>query len=157
MGAQPDLADHGLVQGPGAPRARVVRWAGGGRGGDVPHRQLRVGDDGRPCGAAPVLSQPSLPFPLRSGTADLNLSPADLARSRPRAPSHDLCVLGLRFTGDNAVPAVRFGRLQEELGDSFVGVEIDSSTGNTYGIRKPPTRCSPRTWSTSPAIPPTTP
>ena len=41
----------------------------------------------------------------------------------------DLCVLGMRFTADKLVPAERFQRLREELGDTFVGVEIDSSTG----------------------------
>ncbi len=45
-----------------------------------------------------------------------------------------MCVLGLRFTGDRAVPAERFARLREELGDGFVGVEIDSSKGNPHGI-----------------------
>ena len=45
-----------------------------------------------------------------------------------------VCVLGLRFTGDMAVPGDRFARLREELGDGFVGVEIDSSKGNPHGI-----------------------
>ena len=45
-----------------------------------------------------------------------------------------ICVLGLRFTGDMAVPAERFERLRRELGDGFVGVEIDSSKGNPWGI-----------------------
>jgi len=31
-------------------------------------------------------------------------------------------------------PGERFARLREELGDSFVGVEIDSSKGNAHGI-----------------------
>ena len=47
----------------------------------------------------------------------------------------DLTVLGLRFTGDRIVPAERFARLREELGDRFVGVEIDSSKGNPWGHR----------------------
>jgi hypothetical protein len=46
-----------------------------------------------------------------------------------------VCVLGLRFTGDRAVPAERFQRLREELGDGFVAVEIDSSKGNPWGIK----------------------
>ena len=45
-------------------------------------------------------------------------------------------VLGLRFTGDIACPPERFARLRQELGDAFVGVEIDSSPGNPHGIRK---------------------
>ena len=39
-------------------------------------------------------------------------------------------MLGLRFTQDRAVPAERFQRLRDELGDKFIAVEIDSSKGN---------------------------
>ena len=42
----------------------------------------------------------------------------------------------MRFTGDSFVPPERFARLREELGDNFVGVEIDSSDGNPHGIPK---------------------
>ncbi len=44
-----------------------------------------------------------------------------------------VCVLGLRFTGDPVVTAERFERLRAELGDNFIGVEIDSSKGNQWG------------------------
>src|SRR5262245_32985718 len=61
---------------------------------------------------APVLSQPSLPFPLplwSSGRAGLHLSAADLETVKRRA--RDGCrVLGLRFTGDGRVPPERFDR-----------------------------------------------
>jgi dienelactone hydrolase len=81
---------------------------------------------------APVLSQPSLPFPLGAARQrDIDTSPDDLARVRAR---DGLCVLGLRFTNDKVVREARFARLREELGDSFVGVEIDSSPGNPHGI-----------------------
>jgi hypothetical protein len=43
-------------------------------------------------------------------------------------------VLGLRFTGDPLVPAARFQRLRDELGDRFIAVEIDSSFANPHGI-----------------------
>ena len=83
---------------------------------------------------APVLSQPSLPFPLtRRHKEDLGLSDADLERVKHRCASDGLCVLGLRFTADRLVPAERFARLRRELGDAFVGVEIDSSPGNPWG------------------------
>jgi dienelactone hydrolase len=90
-----------------------------------------------PVVAAPVLSQPSLPFVLNgSYKRDLNLSPEDLAAVKARCEDEeDLCVLGLRFSGDFMAPGERFARLSEELGDSFVGVEIDSSKGNPHGIR----------------------
>ena len=84
---------------------------------------------------APVLSQPSLPFPLtKAHRRDLGLSDEDLARVKDRCrDEEDLCVLGLRFTHDRYVPPERFQRLREELGDKFVAVEIDSSKGNPHG------------------------
>jgi dienelactone hydrolase len=83
---------------------------------------------------APVLSQPSLPFALgRRHKRDVGISDADLATVKHRCETQDLCVLGLRFTADRAVPAERFARLRSELGDAFVAVEIDSSPGNPYG------------------------
>ena len=87
---------------------------------------------------APVLSQPSLPFAVNAAhRRDVGLSDADLARVKQRcAAEPDLCVLGLRFTGDRAAPAERFQRLREELGENFVAVEIDSSPGNPYGHRR---------------------
>jgi dienelactone hydrolase len=83
---------------------------------------------------APVLSQPSLPFAVsKKHKRDLGISDADLAVVRSRVQEEDLCVLGLRFTGDRAVPPERFQRLRAELGDRFVAVEIDSSPGNPHG------------------------
>lgn len=89
-----------------------------------------------PVVAAPVLSQPSLPFAIsKAHRRDLNLSPGDLEAVKARcAAEPDLCVLGLRFTGDRMAPGDRFERLRQELGDSFVGVEIDSSKGNPHGF-----------------------
>ena len=84
---------------------------------------------------APVLSQPSLPFPTSAARrAALGISDADLARVKERA-AHGQCVLGLRFTGDRAVPDARFDTLRRELGDRFLAVEIDSAKGNAHGIR----------------------
>jgi dienelactone hydrolase len=84
---------------------------------------------------APVLSQPSLPFPIGAERrADLGVDDATLALVRQRCAEEDLCVLGLRFTRDVAVPPERFARLRRELGEHFVGVEIDSSPGNPHGI-----------------------
>jgi dienelactone hydrolase len=86
---------------------------------------------------APVLSQPSLPFPLgkkRSGA--LGLSDADLARVKDRIASQNLCVLGLRFSEDRAVPDARWAHYHQALGDNFIGVEIDSSAGNPHNIKK---------------------
>ncbi len=87
---------------------------------------------------APVLSQPSLPFPLtKAHRRDLGISDDDLATVKARcAAEPELRLLGLRFTGDRVVPAERFQRLRDELGDSFVAVEIDSSPGNPWGHRR---------------------
>jgi dienelactone hydrolase len=82
---------------------------------------------------APVLSQPSLPFPLgKERKAAVSLSDDDLARVKARADA-GVCVLGLSFTGDKLVPHERFETLRRILGDGFVGVEIDSSKGNAKG------------------------
>ena len=43
-----------------------------------------------------------------------------------------VCVIGLRFSNDGMSPRERFDRLEEEFGEGFIGVEIDSSPGNPY-------------------------
>ena len=90
-----------------------------------------------PVVVAPVLSQPSLPFTLtKAHKRDVNLSAEDLAAVKARCEDEpDLCVLGVRFSDDFMAPADRFATLRRELGDAFVGVEIDSSKGNAHGIR----------------------
>jgi dienelactone hydrolase len=83
---------------------------------------------------APVLSQPSLPFPVGGARRRaLGLSDADLARVAAR---EELCVLAMRFTHDRAVPKERFEHLREVLGDRLVAIEIDSSPGNPHGNPK---------------------
>jgi dienelactone hydrolase len=83
---------------------------------------------------APVLSQPSLPIAVsKSRRPTIGLSPADLAAVKVRAAA-GCDVPGLRFTGDKFVPKERFETLRRELGDRFIGVEIDSSEGNPHGI-----------------------
>ena len=85
---------------------------------------------------APVLSQPSLPIGFSAKKkADVHLSPADLARVKQRVEEDDICVLGVRFTGDKLSPPERFETLRRELGDGFIGVEIDSAKGNEWGHR----------------------
>ncbi len=85
---------------------------------------------------APVLSQPSLPFPFgKLRKAALAISDADLETVKQRA-ANGACVLGMRFTNDPVVPAARFETLRRELGDQFIAVEIDSSKGNAHGIPK---------------------
>ncbi len=83
---------------------------------------------------APVLSQPSLPFPVSDAhRAALSLSDTDLARVKERTAA-GCTLLGLRFTGDATSPPERFETLRRELGEGFEGIEIDSSEGNPFGI-----------------------
>jgi dienelactone hydrolase len=85
---------------------------------------------------APVLAQPSLPLALSTKVGgELGLDDAGLARVKQRCREEHLCVLGLRFSADRMSPKQRFERLRRELGDNFVGVEIDSSLGNRHGIK----------------------
>ena len=80
--------------------------------------------------AAPVLAQPSLPFPVgKARAADLNLSPADLAKVKQRAAG-DCEVLGLRYTGDMAV-GTRFETLTREIGEAFIRVEFPGRKHST--------------------------
>lgn len=82
---------------------------------------------------APVLSQPSMPFPVgKVRRASAGISDKDLARVAARA-ADGLCVVGLRFTDDRTSPGERFDTLRSALGDAFIGVEIDSSKGNEWG------------------------
>ena len=85
---------------------------------------------------APVLSQPSLPFPITaSHRAALHVSPAQLAVVKQRAQT-GCPVLGLRFSSDPMCPGERFQTLRRELGSAFEGIEIDSSSGNPHGIKR---------------------
>jgi dienelactone hydrolase len=82
-----------------------------------------------PAVKAPVLSQPSLPLGFtKKAQRALYISEEDLGQVKARMDAEpDLCLLGLRFTGDRFVPQARFDHLREALGDRFVAVEIDSS------------------------------
>ena len=83
---------------------------------------------------APVLSQPSLPFPVSANhKAAIALSDAELAKVKERAAA-GCSVLGLRFTNDVSVPPERFETLRRELGNGFEGIEIDSSPGNPHNL-----------------------
>lgn len=90
-----------------------------------------------PCLMAPVLSQPSLPFPVGAERrAALHVSDEQLATIKKRVAEEGARVLGLRFTCDAMCPAERFETLRRELGDGFEAIEIDSSPGNPHGISR---------------------
>ncbi|HEY5250741.1 MAG TPA: dienelactone hydrolase family protein [Acidimicrobiales bacterium] len=85
---------------------------------------------------APVLSQPSLPFPLsKKHKADIGISDADLSTVKKRV-ANGACLMGLRFSNDPFCFSERFDTLRRELGDGFIAVELDSSPGNPYGHPK---------------------
>lgn len=80
--------------------------------------------------AAPVLCQPSTPFAVTPGRArDLNLSDPDLARVVERAAG-GCQVLGLQYAGDPATGG-RFDRLEAEIGEAFVRVELPGRKHST--------------------------
>lgn len=80
--------------------------------------------------AAPVLAQPSLPFPLGARRkADLGLSPADLAAVRSRVAG-GCSVLGLQYRDDPAT-GQRFDTLDAELGEGFIRVDLDGKGHST--------------------------
>jgi dienelactone hydrolase len=79
-----------------------------------------------PSVVAPVLSQPSMPFPLgtkRKGAIDA--SPDEIACARRRFTEEDLSVIALRFRGDPFVPDARFERYRREFGDRLEAIELD--------------------------------
>ncbi|MEM7335145.1 MAG: dienelactone hydrolase family protein [Chloroflexota bacterium] len=83
---------------------------------------------------APVLSQPSLPFPVSAAhKAALAISDDELAAVKKRA-AEGCSVLGLRFTEDPTSPPERFETLRNELGSGFESIEIDSSPGNPHNL-----------------------
>lgn len=83
---------------------------------------------------APVMSQPSLPFPVtKSHRESLHLSDDDLVKVKRRTEA-GLPLLELRFSNDFLCPKERFVSLRRELGDAFEAVEIDSSPGNAHGL-----------------------
>ncbi|ORA10599.1 dienelactone hydrolase family protein [Mycobacterium asiaticum] len=86
---------------------------------------------------APVLSQPSVPFPLTAKQRrDPGMSEAELGVVADRCANDGLCALGLRFSADKMAPGERFTTLKQRLGDAFEVIEIDSGPGNEHGFAR---------------------
>jgi dienelactone hydrolase len=84
---------------------------------------------------APVLSQPSVPFPLTAKQRrDPGMSETELGVVADRCANDGLCAMGLRFSEDRMAPGERFTTLKERLGDAFEVIEIDSGPGNEHGF-----------------------
>jgi dienelactone hydrolase len=81
------------------------------------------------------MSQPSVPLPLMPAQRrNAGVSDKELERVVQRTTDEGLCVMGLRFTKDPAVPGERFATLRQRLGDAFEVIEIDSAPGNEHGF-----------------------
>jgi dienelactone hydrolase len=90
-----------------------------------------------PSVMAPVLSQPSLPFPTNKARGrGVHASPEQLAIIKKRVDEEGAKVLGLRFTEDPVCTRGRFKTLRRELGEGFESIEIDSSPGNPWGFKR---------------------
>jgi dienelactone hydrolase len=87
---------------------------------------------------APVLSQPSLPFGLTTRQKyGIDISRGDLDVVKQRCASQELRVVGLRFSRDRLVPDQRFAFLRDELGPSFVAVDLRDEDANPEAAMKP--------------------
>jgi dienelactone hydrolase len=85
---------------------------------------------------APVLSQPSLPFPITSAKKQaLHVSPAELAAAHRKIDQDHARILGLRFHQDPMCPPQRFEALRQEFGDAFEGIELDPKHANPAAPR----------------------
>ncbi|WP_228943104.1 dienelactone hydrolase family protein [Nocardioides sp. Leaf374] len=85
--------------------------------------------------AAPVVCQPSAPFPVgRRRAGDVNLSPADLAVVRERVAG-GCQVLGVQYDGDVAT-GTRFETLTRELGEGFVRIDLPGRKHATLTLHR---------------------
>ena len=79
-----------------------------------------------PSVVAPVLSQPSMPFPLGAARrAAIDASKEEIACARKRFVEEGLSMIGLRFKGDRFVPDERFATYRREFGDKFEAIELE--------------------------------
>lgn len=80
-----------------------------------------------PSVVAPVLSQPSLPLARNQPkpSAQIGLSPAEIACVKGRLQDENLSVIGLRFKSDELVPDARFDTYRREFGERFEAIELE--------------------------------
>ena len=90
-----------------------------------------------PAVVAPVLSQPSMPFPLGAKRrAGMGLSPREVSCVKNRFAAEDLSAIGLRFPSDKLVPDERFATFKSTFGDKFETIELkdeDAAPGTGMG------------------------
>jgi dienelactone hydrolase len=79
-----------------------------------------------PAVIAPVLSQPSMPFPVfAKNRPAIDVSPQEINTIRQRLEKEDLSILALRFDGDPFVPPERFATLRECFGSRCETIELN--------------------------------
>lgn len=86
--------------------------------------------------AAPVSCQPgNLDGMLgKQARASLGVTADDMAKARERSERENVPVMGMRFTHDVMCPRARFDYLQDQFGERFRRIEIDSSLLNPNRI-----------------------
>lgn len=85
--------------------------------------------------AAPVVCQPSAPFPFgQARAADVNLAPADLAIIAGQCAA-GARVLGVRYSSDRAT-GTRFETLSQALGEAFLRVELPGEGHSTVAEQR---------------------
>jgi dienelactone hydrolase len=83
---------------------------------------------------AAVAAEPALPLGFTKAIQSaLGVSTEDLERAKART-AQQTALLCLRFSGDKISPQQRFLALQSQLGNQFIGNQIDSSPENRFGI-----------------------
>lgn len=91
-----------------------------------------------PAMVAPVLSQPSQPFPIsKRHAAAVGASSDDIECVKRRMEREDLRMIGLRFLRDPLVPQARFDSYKHTFGDRFEAIEIDPSQAQAYPPLRP--------------------
>lgn len=83
-----------------------------------------------PAVLAPVAGQPSVPPPISpERRRDLGMSDLEADQVADRIEHEGLCLLGLRFSADAAVPPTRFDALAARFGGAFRRIDIPSGPG----------------------------
>lgn len=91
-----------------------------------------------PSVVAPVLSQPSLPFPTGlAAKASMNASPDEIACAKRRFKDEDLSLLALRFKSDSLVPDARFEAYRAAFGERFEAIELEDEAARVGAGMKP--------------------
>jgi len=79
-----------------------------------------------PAVIAPVISQPSMPFPvIAKNRPAIDVSPEEIDTIRQRLESENLSMIALRFNGDPFVPPERFATLRECFGTRCETIELN--------------------------------